>query len=137
MKTFSRILLALFYVVAGLNHFLMPDWYMKIMPPYLPWPYALVLLSGAAEVFLGVLAFFPSVAPLAGWGLAALLLAVFPANVYMALHTENYPALASWIPWARLPFQGLFIVWALWSTDALTILRRERSEKLNLSGSRS
>ena len=87
-KLATRILFALFFVVAGLNHFRDPDFYMKIMPPYLPWHYALVILSGIAEFVLGVALLIPKLSRLAAWGLIALLLAIFPANLHMTMHPE-------------------------------------------------
>jgi uncharacterized membrane protein len=82
------------------------------MPPYLPWHPELVALSGAAEVALGLLVLVPRAAPAAGWGLVALLAAVFPANVHMALHPDEYPRLPAWLLAARLPLQGVFAWWA-------------------------
>ncbi len=91
-----------FYVVAGMNHFINPDFYMKIMPPYLPWHAALVFVSGLAEVFLGVLLIIPRTTKLAAWGLMALLLAVFPANIYVYQHQDMLPGAPSWLHLAPL-----------------------------------
>jgi uncharacterized membrane protein YphA (DoxX/SURF4 family) len=77
MKTFSKYLLALFMVGAGTLHFIRPDSYLKIMPPYLPWPLELVYLSGFFEVGLGVLLLVPRFSRLAAWSIIALLIAVF------------------------------------------------------------
>ena len=77
----SRFLLALFFVVAGANHFVSPKIYLSIMPAYFPWPAQLVALSGAAEMAGGLGILFPQTRKLAGWGLIALLVAVFPANI--------------------------------------------------------
>ena len=89
---------------------------MKIMPPYLPWHLELVYLSGFFEVVLGVLLLIPKYTTIAGWGLIALLIAVFPANVHMALNAPLYPAFAPVVLWLRLPVQGILIAWAFWFT---------------------
>jgi uncharacterized membrane protein len=111
--------LGLAFVAAGVNHFAHPDVYVSIMPPYLPWHDELVVLSGVAEVALGLLALPARTAPLAGWGLVALLVAVFPANVHMARHPERYPAIPAWVLDLRLPFQLVFAWWAYrWTRGA-------------------
>jgi uncharacterized membrane protein len=118
MSTFKLVMKVLFgvlFILAGLNHFRDPDFYEKMMPPYLPWHLQLVYLSGACEAALGVLLLIPQCSILAAWGLIALLVAVFPANVHMALHTELYPY-SPVVLWLRLPLQGLLIAWAYWFT---------------------
>jgi uncharacterized membrane protein len=99
------------FIIAGLNHFFQPRLYRAIMPPYLPWHGSLVAISGAAEVVLGVLVCFPRPARLARWGLMALLVAVFPANLHMALHPQRFAPLPAWLLWLRLPLQPLLIAW--------------------------
>lgn len=113
-KHISRWLYGLFFMAAGVNHFLNTPFYVSIMPPYLPWPVALVYLSGVAEIGLGGLLLFERWSRLAAWGLIALLLAVFPANVHMALHPELYPWASSLGLWFRLSLQGILIAWAYW-----------------------
>ena len=113
LKLGLKIALGVAFVLAGIMHFAAPAPYVKIMPPVLPFPLFLVYLSGACEVELG-LGMFTRYAPWAAWGLIALLVAVFPANIYMALHPELTPKIPPWTLWARLPFQGVFIVWAYW-----------------------
>ena len=113
MPALSRFALALFFIIAGTAHFITPAPYLAIVPSSLPWPVALVALSGVAEILGGLGICFPSTRRLAGWCLIALLLAVFPANVYaistgMVIAGHSLPA---WILWARLPFQLLFIGW--------------------------
>lgn len=103
-------------MAAGLNHFRTPAFYTKIMPPYLPWHYELVLVSGFAEMLLGFLLLIPSTRMVAAWGIIALLIAVFPANLHMALHPEQFPDLPKIALWVRLPMQGLLIAWAFWYT---------------------
>ena len=107
-----KYLMAAFYVLAGANHFLNPALYLKIMPPYLPWHRALVEVSGACEIALGVLLLVPRFTRWAAWGLIALLIAVFPANLHMALHPELYPEIPAAALWARLPLQAFLIAWA-------------------------
>ena len=108
----------LFYVGAGLNHFWHPEFYLKMMPPALPWPSALQLLAGAAEVLLGLGLIPARTRQLAAWGLIALLIAVFPANIYLAMHPELMPGTSPAMQWIRLPFQFLFLWWAYRFTKA-------------------
>lgn len=117
-KTIARVLMGILFMLAGLNHFRSPQMYRAIMPPYLPWPDALVALSGAAELGLGALALAPQWRRQAGWGLIALLVAVFPANLHMALHSDHYPQIPAWLLWCRLPLQVLLIAWVRWCTTA-------------------
>lgn len=118
LKPVMKWLLGILFVLAGVNHFAQPDLYVRIMPPYLPWHRQLVFSSGVAEVALGVLLLVPKCTALAAWGLIALLLAVFPANLHMALNAELYPELSPVVLWSRLPLQGVFIAWAYWHTRA-------------------
>ena len=112
LKDFSRYLLATFFIAAGINHFWHTAFYVAIMPPGLPLHLELVYLSGAAEIALGVLLLFRRWQAVAGWGLMALCVAVFPANVHMALHPELYTQFTPTGLWLRLPLQGMAIVWA-------------------------
>lgn len=116
VKLILQFVLALFMVVAGVNHFRKPRMYMHIMPPYLPYPRELVLLSGVAEVLLGVLLVVPLTTLLGAWGLVALFVAVFPANLHMALHPEQFRKLHPALLWLRLPLQVVLVLWALWYT---------------------
>lgn len=104
------------FVLAGVNHFAHPDFYMKIMPPYLPSPRLLVAVSGAAEVLLGILLLIPRFTVPAAWGIIALLFAVFPANLHMALHAELYPEFPPAALWGRPPLQGVLIALVYWFT---------------------
>ena len=128
MQTILRWLAAICFVVAGTFHFLRPEFYRQIVPPYFPAPRLLVLISGTAEIAGGIGLLIPPLRRAAGWGLIALLLAVFPANIYMAQHPEKFH-FAPWILWARLPLQGLFILW-VW----LVALRRLQRERIILGG---
>jgi uncharacterized membrane protein len=122
MSTTKRILLwvmAIFYVLAGVMHFVRPDYYRPMMPPYLPWHDFLIYLSGLAETGLGIAILIPSIRPLAAWGIVLLLIAIFPANLHIALH--NVPVFgategAGIGNWIRLPFQAVLMAWAWWYT---------------------
>jgi uncharacterized membrane protein len=107
-----------FFVLAGAMHFLKPRMYRQIMPPALPAPTALVYLSGVAEAVGGAALMRPSTRRWAGWWLTATLIAIFPANVQMAMHPDVYKDVPGGRPalFARLPFQGLFIWWVLASS---------------------
>ena len=115
-KRVALLGLAVFFVVAGANHFLNPDFYVGIMPAWLPAHRMLVWISGGLEVIGGLCVLTPSVRGAAGWGLVLLLLAIFPANVHMALHPELYANIPPAALYLRLPVQGLFMVWAFWAT---------------------
>ena len=114
-KAASKYLLAIFMITAGIMHFLNPAFFQKIMPPYLPLHQELVLLSGIFEVLLGILLLIPQTSRKAGWGIIALLIAVFPANLYLFQHQDIMPA-SPIIHLLRLPLQGVFILWAYWHT---------------------
>jgi uncharacterized membrane protein len=112
-RSVSRAVLAVFFIGAGVLHFVRPEFYLRIMPPYLPWHLELVYLSGACEVAGGVGVLIPALRRAAGWGLIALLIAVFPANLQMAVnHLEaDGLTLFGWLLLARLPLQLVLIWW--------------------------
>ena len=116
LKTASLIAMALLYIAAGRAHFTSTDFYLKIMPPYLPWHLELVYLSGAIEIALGVGLLIPATRVAAAWGVIALLIAVFPANVYHLTSGGAGTGFPRWALWARLPFQAVLIAWAYWHT---------------------
>ncbi len=116
-RRLALLALAAFFVVAGVNHFLNPDFYVAIMPPYLPAHLELVYLSGVFELVGGVAVLVAGVRVLAGWGLILLLIAVFPANLHTALHPELFPDVSTVAMYARLPLQLVFIAWAYWATQ--------------------
>jgi uncharacterized membrane protein len=115
-KIILKYVFAIFFVLAGLNHFINSGFYLKIMPPYLPWHLFLVYLSGLCEIGLGLLLLIPKFTFLAGWGLIALLLAVFPANIHMAVNHQLFPEFNPTVLWLRLPLQFVLIAWAYWYT---------------------
>lgn len=123
VKRCSLGLMAAFYVAAGSAHFVNPAFYAEIMPPYVPWPDPIVFLSGIAEIALGVLLLFRSTRRAAAWGVIALLVAVFPANLHQAIHQVHPAHAPAWMGtptaaalWLRLPMQGVLIWWAWWHT---------------------
>jgi uncharacterized membrane protein len=105
---------ALTYMVSGALHFVIERFYTAIVPKSLPNPKAIVYISGVAEFLGGVGVLFPKTRNLAGKGLIALLIAVFPANINMALNPKRFNQFPGWALWARLPLQFAFIgeVWA-------------------------
>ncbi len=112
----SVVALAAAFVGAGVLHFVKPRMFEAIVPPSLPSPRLLVYLSGVAEILGGVGLLIPGLREWAGWGLAALLVAVFPANLYMAQRSDRFARLAPrWLLLARLPLQAVLIAWVLWA----------------------
>jgi len=110
MRIILRWLAAIFFISAGTFHFVRPELYRQIIPSGYPAPELLVAVSGAAEIAGGLGLLLRAWRRAAGWGLIALLVAVFPANLYMAQHPGQFH-LAPWLLWARLPLQGVFIAW--------------------------
>ena len=111
--TAGRLLLGVLFLLAGVMHFVVPGAYVRIVPEWLPSPRLIVLVSGVFEVLGGVGVLVPSTRRFAAWGLIALLVAVLPANVQMALdHATKWRSIPGWILWARLPLQLPLIWWA-------------------------
>ena len=118
-KTIALLGLVAFFVFAGVSHFTNPEFFVAIVPAWMPGSaLGVVYLSGVAEILGGLGALLPATRRLAGLWLIALLVAVYPANVAMALDPERWVAAGTplWALFARLPFQFLFIVWAWWAT---------------------
>jgi uncharacterized membrane protein len=116
LNMFSRYTIGILFILAGINHFLNPNLYLQIMPPYLPWRNFFVYLSGVLEILFGALLFVPSWATVAAWGVIFVLITVFPANLHMALNAQDFSPLPSVLLWLRLPFQVVLIAWAYWHT---------------------
>lgn len=117
-KRISLYLMAALYLVGGVMHFARTSFYLQMMPPYLPSHLALVYVSGVAEIVLGIGLLSPRLSRLAAWGVVALLIAVFPANVYMwtgHVAIDGHPV-PGWFHALRLPAQALLIAWAYWHT---------------------
>ena len=114
MMTVLQWLLGGLMTLAGVMHFVSPQGYVAIVPKWLPAPAALVAVSGVFEILGGVGLLVPATQHFAAWGLVALLVAVFPANVNMAMHhlPLGERPMPTWALWARLPLQGVLIAWA-------------------------
>ncbi len=112
--------MAAFFAMAGIGHFLIPKFFLRMMPPYIPWHKPIVYLSGLAEVGLAALLLIPAYRVWAAWGIVALLVAVFPANVYHFTSSGSADSGGMHIPkWAlalRLPLQLVLVAWAYWHT---------------------
>jgi uncharacterized membrane protein len=116
-RSVMRYVLAALLIAAGINHFVKPAFYVSIMPTYLPWHAELVFISGVIEIGVGVLLFFPAAGVFGRWSAIALLMAVFPANVHMAMHPELFPQFNPVVMWLRVPFQALLVAWVYWCTQ--------------------
>ena len=118
MKRIALILLAVFFVGAGVGHFTMTDFFVSIVPSYLPAPLALVYVSGVCEILGGIGVLVPATRRTAGIALIALLIAVFPANLFMAMNPEKFvvQGIPYWSLYVRLPVQLVFIGWTRWAT---------------------
>ena len=113
-KQITIYLMSVFYIFGGIKHFTNVGWYMKIMPPYISYHKELVYLSGAFEIILGIMLLFEQTRFLSGWGLILLLIAVFPANIYLAQTNGAAMNISPALAWGRLPFQAVFIALAYW-----------------------
>jgi uncharacterized membrane protein len=109
-----RVVLAALMTGMGVLHFVAPAPFVSMVPAALPAPTMLVIVSGFFEILGGVGLLVPGVRRAASYGLALLFLAVFPANINMALHPEIGHGIPAWLLWARLPLQFVLIAWALW-----------------------
>ena len=111
IKSFLIIISSIFYVIVGIKHFIEPEYFLSIVPPYLPYHLELVYISGLFEILFGLLILFPKYRYYGAIGLILLLIAVFPANIYLAQSKEAQEAIgatqeiATW----RLPIQGVLI----------------------------
>lgn len=108
--------MALGFVIAGAYHFVNVNFYSRMMPPYLPAHLFLIYLSGFFEIALGILLLIPKFSRFAAFGLIALLIAVFPANIFMAMNAEMFPEFSRTALYLRLPLQIVLIAWAFWFT---------------------
>ena len=104
--------LAAFFINVGVDHFVNPEFYLSIMPPAFPLHLEAVYISGFFEVLGGVGVLIPRLRKIAGWGLVALLVAVYPANIYMAITPEAFPEASVALLYVRLVFRFLFFYWA-------------------------
>ena len=122
LKQPLRYVLGVGLIIAGVLHFVVPELYVQIIPPFFPAPLALVYLSGIAEIAVGIGLLVDRTQQYAAWATVAVLIAIFPANIYMATHgvvIEGMPGggdPSEVVRWGRLPLQGVLIGWALWYT---------------------
>ena len=119
LKFITRMAVAFSFVAIGVSHFLDPAPFLSIMPAYLPWHLALVYISGFFEILGGLGLLFNGSRRIAAWGLVALLIAVYPANIHMLVnevYLEGMPR-EPWILWARMPLQFVFAAGVLWTGD--------------------
>ena len=114
IKYFSLMSMGVFYISIGTSHFTSPIWYVQIVPPYLPYKLELVYISGLFEILFGGMLFFKKTRFLAGWGLILLLIAVYPANIYLAQTNGAAMNTTPLIAWGRIPVQFIFIGLAYW-----------------------
>lgn len=117
-KEIFRLLLSAFIIVAGVLHFVKPEPFLRIVPSELPYPLEIVYISGFFEILGGVGLLIPPVSQASAWGLIALFIAVFPANINQAVNNialEGIPH-NQLLYYARLPFQAVLIAWAWWFT---------------------
>jgi uncharacterized membrane protein len=120
--TTRQRILGIFWLFAGSNHFAMMRFYEAIMPAYLPAHRELVVISGVAEWLGGAMVLTPGLKRPARWWLLATLLAIFPANIWVATNPKDIKGLdldriPRWTLWARLPFQAVFAAWVWWATE--------------------
>jgi uncharacterized membrane protein len=116
LKLVLKYLMSVLFVLAGVYHFVNPDFYLNIMPPYFPWHLFLVYLTGAFEIIFGVLLAIPRFTRIAGFGLIVLLIVIFPANIHMAINAKFFPHINPIVLWLRLPLQFVLVAWAYWYT---------------------
>ena len=114
IKILSIYIMGIFYIMVGIKHFQDPSWFVQIVPPILPYKYELVYISGFFEVLLGILLMIPRFQSIAAKGLIALLICVYPANIYLAQTNGVAMGISPLIAWGRLPFQFVFIGLAYW-----------------------
>ncbi len=117
-KTTLRGVLAVCMIVAGILHFAQPDPFIRIVPGFLPAAAALVYISGVIEIMLGIGLLVPALRQISAWGLVVLFVAVFPANLNMAINHIQIEGIPNtwWFQAIRLPFQLVLIAWAYWYT---------------------
>ena len=111
-KKIVLIGLAAFFINVGIDHFVNPDFYLSIMPPAFPLHIEAVYISGVFEILGGIGVLIPKFRRFSGWGLVALLIAVYPANIYMAISPDTFPDIPVSALYFRLVLQFIFFYWA-------------------------
>ena len=115
-KSILIVISSIFYTIVGVKHFIEPDYFLSIIPPYLPFHIELVYISGFFEILFGLMILFPKYRYYGSIGLILLLIAIFPANIYLAQSKEAQEAIGAsqQIAIWRLPIQGILIWIAYW-----------------------
>lgn len=114
MYQISLYIMSAFYILAGINHFRAPQFYLHMMPPYIPLHKPMVRWSGYAEILLGFFILFPQTRPAAAWLIVMMLIVFFTVHIYMFEYRKSkFAGIPSWLIIARLPFQFILIAWAL------------------------
>ena len=106
-------LMAFMYVIAGVFHFIKPKAYLRIMPPYIPFPKAMVLWSGVAEIGLGIGLLFNSTKNTSIFGIVAMLVVFFTVHIHMLQSEKASKGVPKWFLWLRIPLQFILIWWAI------------------------
>ncbi len=106
------LFMAGFYIVAGIGHFIMPKWYLRVMPPHYPWPKTLVVLTGILEIALGALLFYPAYKDWALYGIMGMLLVFLSVHTHMLKDKTAASGIPRWILIIRLPLQFVLMYWA-------------------------
>lgn len=118
VKEILKVVFAMIFITAGVLHFAKTAFFLRIMPPYIPWHLFFVYVSGVFEIALGVLLLIPKFSDPAARGLIVLLIMVFPANIYMAMNPKSFPEFSVTALYGRLVVQFILIAWAYWLTGA-------------------
>ena len=113
MPRIPLLIIAVFFIAGGIAHFVVTDSYIAAMPDYLGYHKEFIIISGVFEILGAIGILVPQTRLLAGYGLVALIIAVYPANINMALHPEKYTDISELFLYIRLPFQFLFM-WFVW-----------------------
>jgi uncharacterized membrane protein len=118
LKSALRVLLGLFFIGAGINHFLNPDFYIRIMPDYIPWHATMVYLSGLSEIAAGGILFVARWRVWAAWAIVAMLVVFLTVHLHMIVHAERYESVPLSLLYIRLALQFVLIAWGWWYTRA-------------------
>ncbi|MEX2016198.1 MAG: MauE/DoxX family redox-associated membrane protein [Candidatus Hydrogenedentales bacterium] len=123
VKSILRYLLAVFFIGSGINHFMRPEFYVSIMPDYLPLHRELVLLSGVTEIIAGILVAIPATARWGAWLIMAHLVVFMTVHIHMIVHADRYPEAPLAALYVRIVMQFVLIAWAWWYTRPAKVVR--------------
>lgn len=121
IRTLSAWIMGLAYIATGINHFRDPEFYLKIMPPYMPAHELMVQLSGVAEIVLGVMMFIPRYRKLAAWAIITMLIVFMTVHIHMVMNPQLFKSVPEYILWLRIPLQFVLILWAYWHTRPVPV----------------